>query len=243
MEETPRMTEAKRSAMTRLTGGIDHLYMTIAALCAVACVLLTVAVVLHPGPFWFDTAIAVAIQSQDIQALNPFHQFVNALAGTVGVVIGLAVIAATFLVVRRATPLVAFSALYSMIYNGVNVVVQRPRPTGLAHTVHDLGGFSYPSGHVGMFVWIGVLVLLLARRLPRKVFWLASGVVLIVVLASAYSRVYVGAHWPTDVLGGLLVGAGWVAFSLSIGRLTEPVFGPRSAKHEADAGNGEEIAA
>jgi undecaprenyl-diphosphatase len=217
--------------------------MTVAMVCAVAFALLTIAVALHPAPFWFDRAIAVAVQSQDIPLLNPLHQFVDALAGSTGVAIGAALIVGTFLLARPATPLVALSALYAVIYNCVNFLIRRPRPTGLVHTVHNLGGFSYPSGHVGLFVWVGVLVLLLARRLPRPIFIASCGLVVIVVLASAYSRVYVGAHWPSDVLGGLLLSIGWIAFVMSFGRLTQPVMEPGSAHRQGAATAAEETGA
>jgi len=44
------------------------------------------------------------------------------------------------------------------------------------------------------------------------------------VTAAALSRIYVGAHWPSDVIGGLLVGVAWTSLSLSLGRLSKPLF-------------------
>ena len=140
-------------------------------------------------------------------------------------------IALTFLIRRRATPLVVFSAFYAAVYNVVNIIVRRPRPTGVAHTTSKLIGYGYPSGHVGFFVWLSVLaVVLLARnRLPRPLYIACWFLAAVLVTAVALSRVYVGAHWPSDVVGGLLVGVAWTCLSLSLGRLTRPVFAPQRA--------------
>lgn len=45
-----------------------------------------------------------------------------------------------------------------------------------------------------------------------------------VLVVAALSRIYVGAHWPSDVIGGLLIGVAWTSLSLSLGRLTRAVF-------------------
>lgn len=83
--------------------------------------------------------------------------------------------------------------------------IQRPRPTEL------YGGaemFSFPSGHATMAMLIfGILAVLVSHsmgRWGRAVVYATCG---IAVIAIAYSRVYLGAHWLSDVAGGLLFGA------------------------------------
>jgi undecaprenyl-diphosphatase len=201
--------------------------MAVAAVSALLFVLLTVLVVIHPAPFFFDRPIEVAVQSVNGQAFGWFNSFVSAFSGFVGVGVGAAVIALTFLLRRRATLLVAFSAIYAAVYNIVNIIVRRPRPTGVAHTTSKLIGYSYPSGHVGFFVWLSVLAMvLLARNLPRPLYVACWFLAVLLVTAAALSRIYVGAHWPSDVIGGLLVGVAWTSLSLSLGRLTGPAFAP-----------------
>jgi membrane-associated phospholipid phosphatase len=106
----------------------------------------------------------------------------------------------------------------------VNIMVRRPRPSGVAHTTSKMIGYGFPSGHVGFFVWLSVIaVLLLARdRLPRVPYILCWLLAAVFVAAVGLSRIYVGAHWPSDVIGGLLVGIAWICLSLSLGRLTGP---------------------
>jgi undecaprenyl-diphosphatase len=217
--------EARTSGLHRLTGEINRPLLAVAAVSGLLFVLLTVLVVLHPAPFFFDRPIEVAVQSVNGQAFGWFNAFVSGFSGFVGVGVGLGVIALTFLLRRPATPFVAFSALYAAVYNIVNFLVDRPRPSGVAHTTSRMIGSSYPSGHVGFFVWLSVLAMvLLARNLPRPLYvacWFLAGVL---VTAAALSRIYVGAHWPSDVIGGLLVGVAWTSLSLSLGRLAGPVF-------------------
>ncbi len=73
-------------------------------------------------------------------------------------------------------------------------------------------GHAFPSGHVTLSATVyGLTAVLLARELapPRR--WLAYAAAAALVLPVALSRLYLGAHWLTDVLGGLALGVAWVA--------------------------------
>jgi undecaprenyl-diphosphatase len=223
-----RLASFRSSWAHRITGDINGVFMSIAVVAGLLFALLSVLVAIHPAPFFFDRRVLTAVQSVDGRPFAWFNTFVSAFAGLVGVGVGAAVIVLTFLLRRPATPFVAFSAIYSVLYNVVNVIIQRPRPTGVAHITSHLGGYSYPSGHVGFFLWLSVLAMvLLARRLPRPLYIACWAIAAVLVVAAAISRIYVGAHWPSDVIGGLLVGLAWTSLSLSLGRLTKPIFESR----------------
>ncbi|MFG1926227.1 phosphatase PAP2 family protein [Cryptosporangium sp. NPDC048952] len=87
-------------------------------------------------------------------------------------------------------------------------VVERARPT-LPEAVAYADGYSFPSGHaLGAFVGCAVLVLLwLDRGRVPKAGWAAAAVI---VLAVCFSRIALGVHYLSDVVGGCLVGLGWV---------------------------------
>ena len=111
----------------------------------------------------------------------------------------------------------------------IKLVVARPRPESGA-LVHALG-YAFPSGHstTAAAAWLSSAVVLgsLTRSRARHV---VVGVVacLAVVLVGA-SRIYLGVHAPTDVLGGWALGGLWVVGALTADRLLarrEPVDAP-----------------
>lgn len=93
------------------------------------------------------------------------------------------------------------------IYQGMKYIFQRPRPD-IALRLIEESGYSFPSGHsMNCLVSYGILAYLLLRYCEnRKLAKLLSiGLGLIIILIGL-SRVYVGVHFPTDVIGGWSLG-------------------------------------
>jgi len=91
----------------------------------------------------------------------------------------------------------------------IKLVLQRPRP--LADLYDGLSTYAFPSGHAIMsMVVYGFLAVLVARSfsVPRR--WLVYAVATLLICAIALSRLYLGAHWLSDVIGGLSLGLAWV---------------------------------
>ena len=101
----------------------------------------------------------------------------------------------------------------------IKILVARPRPTSGA-LVHALG-YAFPSGHstTGAATWLSLAVLgsYFTRSAARRVLMMVLAV--LVVAGIGLSRVYLGVHAPTDVLGGWALGAAWVAGVAVLGRL------------------------
>ncbi len=82
----------------------------------------------------------------------------------------------------------------------------------VARPVEFYGGYSFPSAHAGMsLVVYGFLALLVAREIPFKHRWLPYSIAGLIVMVIAFSRLYLGVHWFSDVLGGITLGLFWTA--------------------------------
>ena len=98
----------------------------------------------------------------------------------------------------------AAAGLLDISNEGVKALVGRPRPNPLEPG--EAG--SFPSGHtVHAVIYLGVVWSLVAPRLAERRHRQALAALFVVgVLLTGLSRIYLGRHWPSDVLGGLLVG-------------------------------------
>jgi undecaprenyl-diphosphatase len=85
--------------------------------------------------------------------------------------------------------------------------VQRPPLADPAAFNH-----AFPSAHASLSVAVyGFLAVLLARELARNWRWVPYSIAVFIVVAIGFSRLYLGVHWFTDVLGGWSLGLAWVA--------------------------------
>ncbi|MGH3762617.1 phosphatase PAP2 family protein [Actinophytocola sp.] len=118
---------------------------------------------------------------------------------------------------RREAVLVAGSTIGALVLGPLlKVVIERARPDdGHLVPVHS---WAYPSGHsLTSTVVLGVLTALAASRLATRTARLAVVAAgLILVVAVGVSRIYLGVHWPTDVLAGWLIGGLWLATCLLV---------------------------
>ena len=139
---------------------------------------------------------------------------ITALGGGAGTSIFLLVLGLIAIMRSRGVVWPAFLLLCSvapaLLSNGLKRAVERPRPD--LEAVVDVGGFAFPSGHATAAATLAAVLIVFARRarprLVRLSVWI--GAVAFAVLVGL-SRIYLGVHWPTDVVGGLVLGAGWVA--------------------------------
>lgn len=124
---------------------------------------------------------------------------------------------------RSETAGLIFSAGGGPLVNSlVKLLVARPRPTAeLIPVYRDLVTQSFPSGHVNFYVcYFGFLFFVAFALLPRGSVARRLGLLLtaLPVLLVGLSRVYLGAHWPSDTLGSYLLSGLWLALSLHLYR-------------------------
>jgi len=164
----------------------------------------------------FDVPIAAFIQQFNWGLVVYPMELINASAGIWQVLIGVIAVVALFILERRAGWLMLIGSLSSLFDNLIKLVISRQRPPAdLVHILSPTTGFSYPSGHAVFFTWMSFMVAVsLAPKIRpafRPVLWTAAA---IVIVLTCFARVWAGAHWPSDVIGGVLLGVGWSAFVL-----------------------------
>lgn len=168
-----------------------------------------------------DTTLAGDIRPSALAPVTDWVFGVTAL-GSTGTIVPITVLAVAVLVALRhwrwALALASSVALTQGVVALVKLLVSRPRPPA-ADALSIASGFSFPSGHAATSAALYVTLAFLAARAcrgPARAVIVLAGTLL--VLAVGASRVYLGVHYPTDVVAGWLTGgavalASWLAVS------------------------------
>lgn len=157
--------------------------------------------------------------SWDGSLLHDIHQYAPhplggsmrwfSMAGSGAVLVPSAIAAAIALTVahrREDAFLLAVAGGFAAVNPALKLIFHRPRPAVV--TLGDAAaGYSFPSGHAmssALVIGAGLLVI------HRRPWWLTT-IGGAFVLAIGLSRLYLGAHYPSDVLGGWLLALSWIA--------------------------------
>lgn len=184
-----------------------------------------VGVAYQTNPLPLDLAVQKAFFSLRGPILNPLVIAVTHLSDTVTIVAFCAILLILPNRKKYGLPVSLASLGGLAIYKPMKHIFLRARPDAVLHLVKQ-GGFSFPSGHsVTSVIFYGVLIYLLNRHCKndklRKVLTAICG---FLALAIGPSRIYVGVHWPTDVLAGWCIGGTVLMVSICI--LERIYYGP-----------------
>lgn len=149
------------------------------------------------GPAWLENVV------RDITSLGSF---------SVLTIVTLSVVIYLLIDGKRAAAAFVFFAIAGggILSELLKHVFARPRPELVAHLV-DVKTMSFPSGHAMLsavtFLTLGALLTRIQSRRRLKAYLLSLAIFLTILVG--LSRLYLGVHWPTDVLAGWCAGAAW----------------------------------
>lgn len=158
--------------------------------------------------FAWDTSFILTIHAYSRPWLDSLMSAITETAGTYAVLGVLGLAAWLWWRNSRLNALtIVLSFAGSVVFNSVlKILFARPRPTIIPQLVAE-SGYSFPSGHtIGAVALYGLLAIWLWQQ--RR--WLLALLCTLWPMIVAVSRVYLGVHYPSDVLASLTVGILWV---------------------------------
>ena len=171
-----------------------------------------------------DVTITREFQENQSPWLQNFMEAVSYIGNASLVSLGLIILAVVLLWIvdlrLEAIMVAAVSAVSSILNWLIKLIVARPRPSSsLVDVIQHAGGNSFPSGHVMAYVAFWGLLFSFGIMLFKGNHWWRTALLIIsglfVVLVGP-SRIYLGDHWASDVLGAYLIGGLLLGVSLWI---------------------------
>ena len=159
----------------------------------------------------FDQPIQTVIRGNLSDYLTIFFKAITHLIDIPVIITWVLIVA--FIFYCKQWKIESFFMLGNLTFAGILIVTfkniyQRPRPE-ILHLVEEKG-FSFPSGHsLAVTIMVGTLIVIFSQRIKnqvwRKVVQIGLGIFLVSVLVS---RIYLGVHYPSDVIASLCMGLG-----------------------------------
>ncbi len=173
--------------------------------------LLTVVVLLFPKSS-FDLKFSQEVQEHQYLLLDQFMEMISWLGNLPQSLIIVCLTAFTFWIFKfkREGVFILFTLISGLISTALKFLVDRPRPSqDLVRILEKAKQQSFPSGHVLFYVvFFGFLIFLMYKldSISIKFRWIIACFSGIMIILVPFSRIYLGAHWFTDVLAGFIVG-------------------------------------
>ena len=178
-------------------------------------VFLGVASQVEPGPIGVDAPILRSVESARNQTVTGWMIGITDFGGSTGTTVVVFAVIGALLVTRRYRELAFFfvanlGALF--LIRALKAAFARPRPSAdVVMSITTPHSPSFPSGHAlsAMVLYASIVMVTLAFDNPRLT-RIATAIAVIMVPLMGFTRVYLGVHYPSDVLAGWALGFAWV---------------------------------
>jgi len=165
----------------------------------------------------FDIAFIHIIQSFQPNWLTLIMKFISLISSTKSYLLIVPIIAAFFYIkhYRKEAFFTIFIVLGNILNPLIKYIVNRARPTSdIANILESKTNSSFPSGHaMGAIIFYGFLVYLV-WKLPFKHKKFITTILVSFIILVGISRIYLGVHWPTDIIGAYIIGFIWLIFGI-----------------------------
>ena len=178
---------------------------------SVMFIVLTILILLFPHDF-IDVAFSKEIQEDQNPFLDSLMKLISWFGYNPGSVITVLAGALIFFLFKysREALFILITAASGLVSSVIKILVNRPRPSEpIVRIVQKVNQQSFPSGHVLFYIiYFGFLCVLMYHltTIPKAVRIIVAGISIFLIVTIPFSRIYLGAHWFTDVLGGFLLG-------------------------------------
>ncbi|WP_083488892.1 phosphatase PAP2 family protein [Companilactobacillus kimchiensis] len=163
----------------------------------------------------FDTTLINQVYHHNNLTVSIFRPITN-MGDTYETILVTAIIF-ILLIIKKYYYASIYLILNKVVVAGLNSLfkntIKRPRPS---HTHYiSAGGFSFPSGHsassFALYISLLIISLYIFKKLSTKI--IISSICILIVLLIGYSRIFLGVHYPSDVLGAYLLAATILTFN------------------------------
>ncbi len=169
-----------------------------------------------------DELVGAEVYEERRTVLNTFFILITRLGNPIEVGI-LTAIVAWFAGIHRKNKKIALWYVITVVFGAgimnqlVKFFFQRERPDNIEHLITQ-GGYSFPSGHaMGSVIVYGALLFLIIRTYSSWKVILPAILVLVPLIGLiGFSRIYLGVHYPSDIIGGYSLGLAILSLSLGI---------------------------
>ena len=184
------------------------------------CILITVLIaedVMEKEIMELDT-IGYKIMSEHIMSdtITPIAKAITQFGGAI-FLITLSIILLIVIKNKKIGILIWINLAISTIINQIlKNIIQRPRPTEFR--IINENGYSFPSGHsMASAAFYGFLIYLIYKKVKNKYLkWTLISLLSILIILIGASRVYLGVHYTSDVIAGILISTSYLIMFISI---------------------------